>query len=433
MTAWRAMTTWRVIAAAEPAVLLAITPLLLFPLLRPIWTAAGLALLAVVWVLRAFVRRETWPVTPANLALLLFCLTIPPGVWASAALDLTLPKLTSLILGLAAFRAITLSARTPQGRLLSLAVFALAGLAIWSLGLLGSGFSFMQPLARRMPRALMDVIQGSDQAVNPNVLAGGLVAYLPIAVVCAAYCWQTGRKALAFLSAFIGLLIFATLLRAQARSAVAAAITGAVLVVFLFAWFKTGRRGKGVLALSVAAVILVALVAGVVLLSDPSVQAAVLAGEGEVLNKGLSLASRIEIWSRALYALQDFPFTGVGLGTFGRVLPLLYPLFLTPPDVGIPHAHNVFLQVGVDLGLGGLIAYIALVLTSAATAWQAAEWQHGFTRYLALGLLASLLSVQVHGMTNNVLDARPAIVFWMLLGLIASLSQSENTESRSVR
>ena len=56
----------------------------------------------------------------------------------------------------------------------------------------------------------------------------------------------------------------------------------------------------------------------------------------------LSLDSRVEIWSRALYALQDFPFTGVGLGTFRRVVNLLYPLFLVPPDVDIAHAHNIF-------------------------------------------------------------------------------------------
>ena len=42
----------------------------------------------------------------------------------------------------------------------------------------------------------------------------------------------------------------------------------------------------------------------------------------------------IEIWSRALYALQDFPFTGVGLGAFRRVVNVLYPLFLVPPGRG---------------------------------------------------------------------------------------------------
>ncbi len=40
---------------------------------------------------------------------------------------------------------------------------------------------------------------------------------------------------------------------------------------------------------------------------------------------------RVEIWGRALYALHDFPFTGIGIGTFDQVIPLLYPYFLIPP------------------------------------------------------------------------------------------------------
>jgi O-antigen ligase len=34
------------------------------------------------------------------------------------------------------------------------------------------------------------------------------------------------------------------------------------------------------------------------------------------------LDERVEIWSRALYAIQDFSFTGVGLGAFNRVIPI---------------------------------------------------------------------------------------------------------------
>jgi putative inorganic carbon (HCO3(-)) transporter len=60
---------------------------------------------------------------------------------------------------------------------------------------------------------------------------------------------------------------------------------------------------------------------------------------------------RVEIWQRALFAIQDFSFTGVGLGMFNRVIPLLYPYFLIAPDLDIPDAHNLLLQVGVDLGM----------------------------------------------------------------------------------
>ena len=78
---------------------------------------------------------------------------------------------------------------------------------------------------------------------------------------------------------------------------------------------------------------------------------------------------RVEIWSRALYMLQDFPFTGIGMGAFRQVANLLYPFFLAGPDAEIPHAHNIFLQVGVDLGLPGLVAWLALLILVCVCAW----------------------------------------------------------------
>ena len=54
---------------------------------------------------------------------------------------------------------------------------------------------------------------------------------------------------------------------------------------------------------------------------------------------------------------------------------MLYPLFTVSPDVDIGHAHNEFLQAGLDLGIPGLIAFIALyigVFWMLADIWKAA-------------------------------------------------------------
>ncbi|MER3513799.1 MAG: hypothetical protein C4310_04935, partial [Chloroflexota bacterium] len=71
---------------------------------------------------------------------------------------------------------------------------------------------------------------------------------------------------------------------------------------------------------------------------------------------------RLELWSRALEAIADYPFTGIGMGTFDHVIPLRYPyVLLAGAELAVPHAHNLFLQVAVDLGLPGLIAFVALL------------------------------------------------------------------------
>jgi len=137
-----------------------------------------------------------------------------------------------------------------------------------------------------------------------------------------------------------------------------------------------------------------------------------------------SLSGRVEIWSRALYGLHDFPLTGMGMNNFRRLAPLLYPLFLFPLDYDIAHAHNHLLQAGLDLGLPGLIAYLAIWGLAAALLRQV--WRRGvlLEQALALGSAAGLLAHFVYGITDVVaLGSRPGFLFWFLLGLITGLWQ----------
>lgn len=414
----------RVIAWAEPLYLIAIAPLLLFPGFRPAWTAVALGGLALLWTARGLIRRETWPVTPYNVALLVFCLSIPVAVAVSPARELTIPRLTGLILGIGALRAVGFSARTPYGLRLALLVFGLVGLAIWSVGLLGVGLSLAHPIMQKLPPSFWQIIAGDDQAVNPNVLAGGIVPYLPVSVTLAAYCVKMRRWGWAALLGFAALVIGVTLVYTRSRSGVIGAGASLLLLAFLFAWFRVRRRERVALIVALVVLSVVGITAGAMLLlrvmnQDQIAQGAAAVGTS-LLSKELSPASRVEIWSRAVYALQDFPFTGIGLGAFPRVIPLLYPLFLVSPDTPVGHAHNILLQTGLDFGLIGLVGYAALIIASAASAWQAARACHSVTHYLALGLLAGLIGVHLYGLTDS-LEAKPAIVLWLLLGLIAAL------------
>jgi putative inorganic carbon (HCO3(-)) transporter len=133
--------------------------------------------------------------------------------------------------------------------------------------------------------------------------------------------------------------------------------------------------------------------------------------------------SRLEIWTRARYGLEDFPFTGIGLGTFRRLAPLLYPLFLVSPDRDIAHAHNHLLQTGLDLGLPGLITYLALWLLAGAMLWR--SWhrkQNVWQCALVIGLAGALVGHFVYGLTDAVaLGASPGFIFWLSLGLISGM------------
>ena len=417
----------------DPLYLLAITPLLLFPTTRPAITALALGGLVALILLRWIVRRELWPVTPFNGALLVFTLTIPVAVCVSALPELTLPKLAGLILGLAAFRAMAFAVRDRRTLLWGLAVYALVGLGIWGVGMLGTGWSakvaLLESLVLRLPRLLNELPGTSSAGINANQLAGGLMLYLPLAAAIAVGGWGARRRWLS-LAGLAGLaLAGGTLLLTQSRSGWIGGAVGLLTLALLWAQASGGRRGR-IAAAAALALVALALLAGVLIIGPDRI-GGVLFGDRsdsaiEEAVGQITFSGRVEIWSRALYAIQDFPFTGTGLGTFRRVVNLLYPLFTIGPETDIAHAHNMLLQVAVDLGLPGLIAYLALLVLAALSAWRAARGSDPLVRATALGLLAGLVALHIYGLTDALAPgSKPALAFWLALGLLAVLPQDD--------
>jgi putative inorganic carbon (HCO3(-)) transporter len=199
----------------------------------------------------------------------------------------------------------------------------------------------------------------------------------------------------------------------QSRSA----LFGVVLSLMLLGAVRNRLlRWLAVIGLSVA--LLMLFVVG------PDKMGEALLGTGGVSAVGsLDFAGRQEVWSRALYAIQDFPFTGVGLNQFESVVKLLYPLFLEGPDAEVAHAHDVYLQVAVDFGLGGLVAYIALLVVALLMTVRAYRaLPVSLSRRLALGLACGLLAHQIFGVTDAVaLGAKATFEWWLTLGLISGI------------
>jgi len=146
-------------------------------------------------------------------------------------------------------------------------------------------------------------------------------------------------------------------------------------------------------------------------------------------------AGRIDIWTQSLNALHDFVFTGIGIGTFTLVLPLLYPLRVSIE--GYPHAHNLFLQIGVDLGLPGLIAYLALLIDLFVMLWGSlrafrftspsdlqSSGDDSLYRALAAGAFGGLVAMLTHGLLDAVTwGNKLAFVPWVLFALITLIHQ----------
>ncbi|MFC2023157.1 O-antigen ligase family protein [Chloroflexota bacterium] len=418
-----------VIALAELGIVALAAPFLLFPTSRTTMTIGASVALVLVWIARWLVTRRPGTPTALDIPLLLLLVTVPVAVWASAFPELTLPKLSSLILGLAAFRAVVNAVRTPRHLLMVAVLFLLLGLGVATVGLVSTAWSskwaILQPVLNRIPR-LIQALPGAAAGIHPNELAGTLLLFFPVSLAAlwmgrSDQGWLRWMVSLAtlLLVLFFGIVLLIT----QSRSAWIGAVMGGAVMVSV-------RWRPARWAVLAAALVLVY---GLLSFGPQEALASLFPATASepigTLASTVTFEGRLELWNRALYAIQDFAFTGCGLGTFRKVVHQLYPMFLWSPDADIAHAHNIFLQVALDLGVPGLVAYLALAGTSLWIGLRLAHsprdsdgYEGSPYRWLALGVLGSLVAFHVYGLTDAVaLGAKPGVAYWMLLALAAAL------------
>lgn len=132
---------------------------------------------------------------------------------------------------------------------------------------------------------------------------------------------------------------------------------------------------------------------------------------------------------RAKMMIQDFPLTGVGMGIYSDVADTLYPF--AHVAIFVSHAHNLFLQVAVDMGIPGLLSWLAAWFTIILMAWQLYRSQDSIFRTVGAAVLCSMTAMGVHAMLDAVTwDTRPAIIVWAIWGLAAAAWNVQRAASK---
>ena len=283
--------------------------------------------------------------------------------------------------------------------MLGLALFALVSVD-WTWGKI--------PIPRQLYSRLVVLVSNS---VHPNVLAGTLILFLPLAAIGLVQGRTVKGWALRVLAAGSLASGGAALLLSQSRGATLA--LGVAAIVFFV--LRLPRARWLALALIGVGIFEADHFWGTQLIRSLIVQSALVSGN-----------NRVDIWARTLAMLQDFPLTGIGLGQFGPAVDFLYP-FINRPAGLVFHAHNLFLQVAVDLGLPGLVAWSSIFFLCLA-----APLKYGLVRRnenihnknLSLAIVASLTALGIHGLFDAVTwgMVRSAPFVWTIWALgIASL------------
>ena len=412
----------------EGIVLLGSLPFLLFPnrfLLGTFLALLGLIFIETIPVL--FKWRPVQALSAVDIPLLLFSLVLGISILITADPNLTLDKATGVLLGLFLWRYLNRTVRTVWQWHLALAAFGLLGVGFISLGVLNADWlnkiDLLTPIIDRLPNQIAAVPGQHSDGIHPNQTAGTMLLYFPLL-------WAVlliGRRTRPYWrqGVWLGLALLGTavLLLTQSRSGWlggAAAIYG--LVALWAITLPAGSQQRRTLFLLLGLLTLGGL-AGLALIGperlvnlwqDP-------AQETAVGSLG-SLNFRQEVWRWTIVAIQDFPFTGIGLGSFRHVIRRLYPLGVVP-SYEVAHAHNVFLHTAVDIGIPGLISYLAIIGLVIALGWQTARHNARLRPY-ALGLTAGLIGFHIYGVGDVLaLGSKTGLAFWFLLGLITTLHQ----------
>ncbi|MDD5369022.1 MAG: O-antigen ligase family protein, partial [Anaerolineaceae bacterium] len=431
--------------------LLVAAPFLLFP--SP---ERSLALLVIpgIWIVALLSKGSPLPATPLNGSLLLLSFMVLVSLYATFDIAVSLPNISGLLFGLAVYFEIVRRCSRPAGWRVGVALFLLACLGIAGMGLIATTwatekFAWMGALTSLLPHRLAGT-SGLSESIHPNILAGALLWGFPLflALAGALILMRKGESlfrhralawAITVLTAIAALAIGGELLLTQSREsylALAFTLVGAVLLLLPR---KLRWIALAIIVLFAFAGLALAVTGNLQPLLPPSLVASFSPGAAAGSDGALSLGTlqwRVEIWSRAIPAIQDFPFTGMGMDTFHRVVQVLYPLLSTGSDVDISHAHNEFLQAALDLGIPGLIAFVSLYLTAFAmlvSTWKIlqvdpqrsarlslpgkVEVSAAILQAVILGLGAGLCAHLLFGLTDAVaLGTKPGILFWTLLG-----------------
>jgi len=410
---------------------------------------AGVALLLVLLALRVAREGALWSFTPHDLPMaILLALGLVSGLVLTVDPGRSHPKVYGLTLSLVAYYEVAHGTRELRIRRWWLMALSLLGLTMAAVGILGTDWFASKLLnLSQVYQAIPDPITAVPRSIrggfHPNGVAGALILVIPL------YLMQginllfptqrsvppretevhptgdggtkrvVGRRAAAALPLLALVITGVTLLLTQSRGAILGlGITG---VGLLLAWQR-----RWILSL-LGMVVLLAL-AVVLLVQFPQLLGSVGTGQRSVSS---SFAFRLAVWDTALTMIQDFPFFSAGLGTFEPISTILYPTEFHGSLSGtLAHAHNQLLQVTVDLGFPGLVAYTALLAAFARTAWRAyVRALSRQTKNVVLGLAAGILAHHLFGLTDAfMLGTKPGILMWIIMGIMTGIYHREPGE-----
>ncbi|MBK9053705.1 MAG: O-antigen ligase family protein [Chloroflexi bacterium] len=395
---------------------LGLYPLVILPLDLPWLQALAMVGLLTLFLVATF-KQQNRPHSPTPIIapFLLFYLLFALIAYVLSPLPaMSLPRLMILAGGVFGFYAVSAWLNSSFRLTLFLGGMALFGAALAVVGLFTMQWPERYVIDLRPLTNLLPHLSG-DFSLNHNAMSGMLLILLPIALALA---WQGVRyRGLFWLAA--ALMAFLLLLT-QSRNAWLALLIGAA------ACFIWGRVRFIWVALLFATLALIPFTLNLwpqAIMARTQDQLSVIDTATKTgLPPPQSWLLRLEIWSVARQTIEDYPVWGTGLSTFVPVSRANYVFTELSPTFDFTHAHNLFLQTALSLGLAGVMALMGIWVGSLWGLWQprpalTIAWS-GWAAVLGAAAVAYLW---FNLFDMLALDQRQGVIVWLLLAVVSRL------------
>jgi putative inorganic carbon (HCO3(-)) transporter len=428
----------RIVDRLELALLAAMAPFFVFPKTETVWSYL---VFPVIWILRWVVegkgeveqkggtiralRGLTAHRTIIDLAIAVFAIQLFISCLVVADIEASLPKISGILYGILVFYALVRVLKSRRLIRAGIGVFIAGGVTLTVIGMMGM-FESREPFADKLLTFLFKKVphknwgfQGAELGLNPNAVAGVMTIFIPLSIVIAVWVLTNKRGRESTLSYLQGL----------------AAVVFAVLSCFFcFVLFLTQSVASWLaLGISLWLVLPTWKIKAVGLLPALAFVFAVLVFLPGKVNQDtnkeqlLFLKKKVEdrdiLWAAGLKAVSEKPITGIGVNQL-RMRPGF--------GYETSHAHNHMLHTAAELGIPGLVAYLAILIGAGWMSWEV--WRKatvGWMRVAAQGLAAGQLAHFIFGLGDSIpLGAKPGIFFWVSLALIAAMYHYMRRERR---
>lgn len=243
--------------------------------------------------------------------------------------------------------------------------------------------------------------------LHPNT-AGNLLALAVVAV--AVYLLDRSlapfmvapRRAYGVVLAVLGVALIAT----ESRSSLMGALTA---VAFVGLVTRTRRRQADFVLLMVIGAALVGLV------GNQSVETYIERGDAESLT---TLNSRTDLWGAAVDMIAESPVIGHGFAAARRLF--------TEEFGGVGGAHNALLEVMIDSGALGVLAWLTVVIGAFGAAWPLLPQRragHGNDAPHLLGFLVTLILPAITSQGLGQVAATESVFLLILTGVVLGQSR----------